>query len=74
LVLALYQQYREEGASFVPRFLRILAYGGSRSPEAIVSEAGFDMASVDFWQGGFDVLEGLLDELEELATGSADAT
>jgi len=70
MVLALYQQYREEGASFVPRFLRILAYGGSRSPEAIISEAGFDMASPGFWQGGFDVLEGLLDELEGLAPAS----
>jgi len=73
LVLALYQQYQEEGASFVPRFLKILTYGGSRSPEDIISEAGFDMASPDFWQGGFDVLEGLLGELEELRSASAHA-
>ncbi|MCK4316222.1 MAG: oligoendopeptidase F, partial [Anaerolineae bacterium] len=66
LVLALYQQYKTEGGSFVPRFLRILAYGGSQSPEHIISEAGFDMASPDFWQGGFDVLQGFLDELEAL--------
>jgi oligoendopeptidase F len=64
LVLALYQQYRDEGESFVPRFLKILSYGGSQSPEAIIREAGFDMASRDFWQGGFDVLDGLLMELE----------
>jgi oligoendopeptidase F len=66
LVLALYQQYRNEGVSFVPRFLKILAYGGSQSPEHIISEAGFDMASPGFWQGGFDVLRGMLDELEAL--------
>jgi len=66
LVLALYQQYKNEGALFVPRFLRILAYGGSQSPEHIISEAGFDMASSDFWQGGFDVLQGFLDALEAL--------
>ncbi|HUX77471.1 MAG TPA: M3 family oligoendopeptidase [Anaerolineae bacterium] len=66
LVLALYQQYREEGASFVPRFLRVLAHGGSRSPERIIGEAGFDMAAPGFWQGGFDVLRGMLDELEGL--------
>jgi oligoendopeptidase F len=66
LVLALYQQYQKEGDAFVPRFLRILAHGGSRSPEYIVSEAGFDIASPDFWQSGFDVLEGWLDELETL--------
>lgn len=66
LVLALYQQYQEEGEPFVPRFLRILAYGGSKSPEEIISEAGFDMASPDFWHAGFDALEGWLAELREL--------
>jgi oligoendopeptidase F len=66
LVLALYRQYRSEGASFTPRFLKVLAYGGSASPAHVIGEAGFDMASPDFWQGGFDVLSGLLDELEVL--------
>ncbi len=67
LVLALYQQYQEEGDPFKPRFLKVLAYGGSRSPEHIIGEAGFDMASAAFWQGGFDVLEGMLEELEALS-------
>jgi len=66
LVLALYRQYKNEGKSFVPRYEKILAYGGSASPAHIVGEAGFDMASPDFWQGGFDVLQGLMDELEVL--------
>ncbi|HEY74017.1 MAG TPA: M3 family oligoendopeptidase, partial [Thermoflexia bacterium] len=66
LVLALYQQYKSEGASFAPRYEKILAYGGSASPAHIIGEAGFDMASPDFWQGGFDVLQGLMDELEAL--------
>ncbi len=66
LVLALYQQYRREGASFIPRYLRILSYGGSASPTHIVSEAGFDISSPAFWQGGFDVLQGMLDEMEAL--------
>ncbi|MGD2105706.1 MAG: M3 family oligoendopeptidase [Anaerolineae bacterium] len=66
LVLALYQQYKEEGRSFVPRFLNVLAYGGSRSPDEIIREAGFDMASPDFWQRGFNALEGWLEELTSL--------
>ena len=74
MVLALYQQYRDQGESFVPRFLNILAYGGSRSPEDIIREAGFDMASADFWQGGFDVLEDLLDELEGLEPTTAETS
>jgi len=66
LVLALYRQYRDEGASFVPRYEKILSYGGSAGPARIIGQAGFDMASSDFWQGGFDVLAGFLDELEAL--------
>ncbi len=66
LVLALYRQYKNEGALFLPRYERILSYGGSASPAHIIGEAGFDMTSPEFWQGGFDVLQGLLDELEAL--------
>jgi oligoendopeptidase F len=67
LVLALYRQYQEEGQGFVPRYLRILSYGGSRSPGDILAEAGFDVASPEFWQGGFDVIAGMITELETLA-------
>jgi oligoendopeptidase F len=66
LVLALYQQYRQEGASFIPRYLKILSYGGSESPLAILQEAGLDITSPLFWQGGFDVLGGMIDELTSL--------
>jgi oligoendopeptidase F len=71
LVLALYRQYKEEGAAFVPRYTKILSYGGSASPDHIIREAGFDMASPEFWQGGFDVLSGMMDELEALSPESA---
>jgi oligoendopeptidase F len=66
LVLALYQRYKEEGASFIPRYLKILSYGGSASPEHILTEAGVDMASADFWQGGFDVIRGMVGQLAAL--------
>jgi oligoendopeptidase F len=67
LVLSLYQQYRTEGESFTPRYLKILAYGGSEAPMKILSEAGLDITSPDFWQGGFDVLKNMIDELEKLS-------
>lgn len=67
LVLSLYRQYREEGEAFIPRYLKILSYGGSESPMKILSEAGLDITSPTFWQGGFDVLEGMLSELNQLA-------
>lgn len=64
LVLALYQQYRQEGESFKPRYLEILAAGGSDAPAAILERAGIDISDEAFWQGGFDVLEALLQQLE----------
>jgi oligoendopeptidase F len=66
LVLALYSRYRVEGASFVPKYLQILAYGGSEAPATILSEAGLDISSPSFWQGGFDVLRGMIEELEAI--------
>lgn len=63
LSLSLYQQYKQEGQSFIPKLLKILAYGGSASPDHILSEAGIDMADPDFWRGGFKVVEGMIDEL-----------
>ncbi len=66
LVLALYRRYRAEGADFVPKYLKILAYGGSEPPAAILGEAGLDVALPSFWQGGFDVIQGLIEELETI--------
>jgi oligoendopeptidase F len=64
LVLSLYQQYKDEGESFKPRYLKILSAGGSESPEKILAEAGLDIYDENFWQGGFEVLNRLVSELE----------
>lgn len=66
LVLALYQQYKAEGEAFKPRYVKILAAGGSEAPAKICAEAGIDIRSEAFWQGGFDVLSKLVDELEKV--------
>ncbi len=66
LVLSLYQQYLEEGEAFKPRYLDLLAAGGSDSPVQILEKAGIDIHSPEFWQGGFDVLNAAVDELEKL--------
>ncbi len=66
LVLSLYRQYRAEGASFKPRYLKLLAAGGSKAPLEILTEAGIDARQSSFWQGGFDVIANLLDELEKI--------
>jgi oligoendopeptidase F len=66
LVFSLYQQFRTEGDSFKPKYLKILSAGGSEAPAKILEEAGIDIRSPRFWQGGFDVLDKLVGELEKL--------
>jgi oligoendopeptidase F len=66
LVLSLYQQYREEGPSFIPRYLEILRAGGSDSPMGILGNAGIDVRQRSFWEKGFGVLERALQALEGL--------
>jgi oligoendopeptidase F len=67
LVLGLYDRYRAEGGAFVPKYLKILASGGARAPIAVLDEAGFDVRTPEFWQGGFDILSDMVDELESLS-------
>jgi len=66
LVLSLYQQFKREGETFKPKYLKILSAGGSEAPAKILKEAGIDIESAAFWQGGFDVVDGLVKQLEEL--------
>ena len=66
LVLSLYQQFKREGEAFKPKYLKILSAGGSEAPAKILTEAGIDIESAAFWQGGFDVVDGLVKQLEAL--------
>jgi oligoendopeptidase F len=66
LVLSLYQQYKTEGEAFKPRYMKILSAGGSEAPAKILADAGIDIRSKKFWQGGFDVITALVDQLEKL--------
>jgi oligoendopeptidase F len=66
LVLALYRRFQEEGEAFKPGYLRLLSYGGSARPEAILKEVGIDMTDRAFWQGGFDLVRERIDELEAI--------
>ena len=66
LVFSLYQQYKEEGESFKPKYLKILSAGGSEAPAQILGDAGIDIRSAKFWQGGFDVLSRMVDQLEKV--------
>ncbi len=69
LVLSLYRQYKLEGKSFVPKYLNILAAGGSRKPEDLLTDAGFDISKEEFWQQGFDLVREKIQQLKGFASG-----
>ncbi|MFC2106032.1 M3 family oligoendopeptidase [Candidatus Bipolaricaulota bacterium] len=71
LVLSLYREYERAGDAFVPKFLKILSAGGSVSPIELLDEAGFDIRTEAFWQGGFDVIAEMITELEELTNAAS---
>ena len=71
LVLALYREYERIGDAFVPKFLKVLSAGGSVAPIELLNEAGFDIRTGAFWQGGFDVIAEMIAELEELTEETA---
>jgi Oligoendopeptidase F len=66
LVFALYKQFKAEGDSFKPRYVKLLAAGGSKAPMEVLRDAGVDVSQASFWQGGFDVISGLVDQLEKI--------
>ena len=66
LVFALYKRYQEEGESFKPKYLRILSAGGSIAPVQLLAEAGLDVTKAEFWQGGYDIIDGMVRRLEAL--------
>ena len=66
LVLSLYKQFKAEGESFKPRYIKILSAGGSEAPEKVLTDAGIDFRQRSFWQGGFDVIKDLVTQLEGL--------
>jgi oligoendopeptidase F len=65
LVLALYRMYREQGQSFVPKYLALLEAGGSDSPEALLKPLGVDIHDSNFWQKGLAEIRALVKSLEE---------
>ena len=67
LALSVYERYRQEGPDFVPRYLRMLEAGGSRSPEEIAAMVGIDLTDPGFWDAGLALVERQLHAAEEAA-------
>jgi oligoendopeptidase F len=67
LALSVYRRYLDEGTSFVPSYLKLLASGGSRSPEQLGEIVGIDLADPGFWDSGLELVEEQLKAAEDLA-------
>jgi oligoendopeptidase F len=70
LALSVYERYEQIGAELVPRYLQLLAAGGSRSPEELGQIVGIDLADPGFWDAGLDLVERQLREAEAAAEAS----
>lgn len=57
LALSLFQRYKKEGSDFASDYINILAAGGSKKPERLLSEYGFNIRAPKFWQEGFDYIK-----------------
>ena len=54
----------------MPRYLELLAAGGSRSPEELGDIVGVDLADPSFWEAGLDLVERQLTDAEAAAQAS----
>lgn len=66
LVLSLFNLYKKEGRTFIPKYLKILSAGGSKKPEHLLNEIGINISSRSFWQQGFDLVAEKITQLEKL--------
>jgi oligoendopeptidase F len=67
LALSIYNLYAEQGEDFVPRYIDLLAAGGSRSPEELGQIVGVDLTDPGFWDAGLDLVERTLAKAEAAA-------
>jgi oligoendopeptidase F len=65
--LSVYRLYTERGEEFVPRYIDLLAAGGSKSPEDLGKLVGVDLTDPGFWDSGLALVEETLEKTEEAA-------
>ena len=67
LALSVYERYEQEGEEFVPRYLELLAAGGSRPPEELGRIVGVDLTDPGFWDQGLALVARQLEAAESAA-------
>ena len=62
----LYAMYKKEGASFVPKYQKMLLATTVNSVEDTAKTMGIDLTKKDFWRGSLDLVKAQIDEFLEL--------
>ena len=73
LALSVYNRFLERGPSFVDDYLEFLAAGGSTPPDQLVRRVGMDITDPGFWDAGLKIVDGMVTEVERLASEQANA-
>jgi oligoendopeptidase F len=68
VALLLYRRFRQDPASFAPKYLELLAAGGAASPADLVEPFGLDLRSVETWREAFEELDAIREEADTLST------
>jgi oligoendopeptidase F len=67
VALLLYRRYREDPEAFAPKYLDLLAAGGSASPADLLAPFGLDLRSADTWREAFAELDAMRVDAETLS-------
>lgn len=67
LALSVFKRWRDRGDDFVPRYLEMLAAGGSMAPEELGRIVDCDLTDPGFWDGGLEIVEDRLRSAEAAA-------
>ena len=62
----LYAQYQKEGATFVPKYKKLLYTTPVATAEDAAMTAGIDLTDKDFWRGALEIVAGEIDRFCEL--------
>ena len=66
LVNSLYAVYQRAEAGFQEKYFEMLRAGGTLRHKELLTPFGLDASDPNFWQQGLGVIEGFIDELEDL--------
>jgi oligoendopeptidase F len=66
LVIALYQQYLENGKDFIKGYINLLSEGNSKDPYTLLNKLNIDLRNPKFWEKSLEYIQYLVDQFEGL--------